>query len=197
MGQIARTKYNSEADEQASQLVAALDREWNKKHEYNLNRIKKFESAQAIVRSTPEVQIAVARKIIELVAECARRAKAHGKSNWFAEKDCPWGCTYFLSSHLKRRLSFSEEDLFRMFSDVADIGFISASQFEFVSSLVSVLERHVEQESLSKRLRVIIRTVHGNLVGKGKVRRLWEPDAHDRKAAARIERILTGPLDLN
>jgi hypothetical protein len=192
----AKESIASETSVKAARLVTALDKEWNKKQEYNLNAIKKFESAQAILQSVPEVQIAVAHRIIELVAECAKRAKARDKSDWFTEKNCPWGCTYFLSSQLKRRLPFCEEDLFRMFGDIADIGFISASQFPFVGSLVSALERHVERETLSKRLRVVIGTVHDNLLGQGKVRRLWEPDADDRKAAARIERLLMGPLDL-
>ncbi len=84
-----------------------------------------------------------------------------------------------------------------MFEFVARIEFISASQFPFVGSLVSALERYGAKELLSPRLRKVAGTVRDTLLGTGKHRRLWDPDAADRKTAARIERLLSGPLDLN
>ena len=181
----------------AAELVSALNGEWAKKREYNLNGLKKFESAQAILKSDPQVQIAVAKYIIESICGIAKREQARGRRDWFTARDFPWGAAYFLSSHLKRRLPIGEETLIEMFGQVADVGFISASQFEFLGSLVSALERHAAKESLSPKLRKVIESVLINLMGKGTCHRLWEADAADRYVVARIERILAEPLDLN
>jgi len=185
---------------EAAQLVDDLNQAWSKNPEFNLRELKKFPSAAAILSASPEMRAAVARRILEVVAAFANRALKNGNDRWFSEQTFPWGAVYLESSLLKQRIPFSEADLVEMLERLVGIGFLSASQFEFVGALVGTLEKHAETQQLSPRLRDACSKFGDMLVGRQTTaarRRLWNPDAADRKAAARLERLLAGPLALN
>ena len=181
---------NSEIQLQARKLVVDLDEAWARDHEYNLNKLKKYPTGEAILKATPEIQIAVARRILDVVGEFVERGKRKGEKNWFTLARFPWGCVYLQSSLLKKKLPFTTEDFEHMFGTLRKIGIISASQFDFIGSLVGALERHAEGHELSPQLRKDVGGFSEMLLGR-------QPDASDRKAGERLRRLLDGMLDLN
>jgi hypothetical protein len=56
---------NSAIQLEARKLVVDLDKAWVRDQEYNLNKLKKYPAAEAILKATPEIQIAVVRRILE------------------------------------------------------------------------------------------------------------------------------------
>ncbi|HRI12296.1 MAG TPA: hypothetical protein PLX89_04755 [Verrucomicrobiota bacterium] len=183
---------------QASVLVDALSQAWTRCREYNLNSLKKFPSAQAILKASPSVQVAVAREILARVADFAKRGKSNGVADWFTETGFPWGCVYFQSSLLKKALPFTSPELEEMFGRLADAEIVSASQFEFIGSLVGALERHVATNELTPPLRHLANHFSELLLGKNLSwadRLGWSPDAATRRAANRIQHLLARTRD--
>ena len=180
---------------QTIQLVDDLDKAWARKHEYNLNELKKFPSAQVILKSPPALRAFVVQRILKLFGEFGARRIEKGNPSWAPGDRFPWGCIYIVSSLLKRPLPFSDQDFGEMFGSLLKAGFINASQFEFIGPLIGALARHAEKLTLSPRLRNLIRKFSDMLMGRGMGRpEEWPPSAADRKAAARIQRILAGPM---
>ena len=181
---------NSEMQSQARKLVVDLDEAWARNHEYNLNKLKKYPAAETILKATPEIQIAVVRRILDLVEEFVERGKRKGEKNWFTLARFPWGCVYLQSSLLKKKLPFMTADFEHLFGTLRKIGVISASQFDFIGSLVGALERHAEAHELSPQLRKDVDGFSQMLLSD-------YPDADSRKAGDRLRRLLHGMLDLN
>ena len=186
-----------QAESDATRLIDALNQAWTKHPEYNLNRLKKFPSAQSILQSPAIVQVAVVRQIVDLFVICARREKNPQSLEWAPGPGFPWGSIYLASSLLKKALPFHGKDFEEMLEGLANVGYITASQFEFITPLIGALEQYAEQHPLSKRLRKICSQFSEVLTGRGMVG--WTgsaPIAADRRAAKRIERLLLGPLQL-
>src|SRR5689334_23773560 len=124
----------SEVQSLAQRLVAELAEAWARDRDYNLNVLRRRPAAQAILKAEAEVQIAVARRILDIVGEYAAQGGMEDESRWYSRPRFPWGCVYLASSILKRKLSCTTADFEHMFAILVSVGRISASQFEFIGA---------------------------------------------------------------
>ena len=80
------------------------------------------------------------------------------------------------------------------------MGYVSASQFEFLSALATALRKNLQKQQLSAELRKAAELLRDNLLGKNRgpqKTRGWVPDAADRRVAQQLDTILRGGLALN
>lgn len=187
----------------AKLLLKALEKERSGTTIYLGKAMKSFPTTKAILDAGPDLQMALVQHVVETFSRLGAETQPDA-NYWWGDPHLPWGSAEMADKLLRRRLPFSDQDLAEMLEKLARIGLLTTAVVPCVEKLVAEVERRGGERPLAPGLLKAVGRIADGLTGRKLSRtaaRLWKQEEHapvarDRKLAARIDRLLEGPLDL-
>jgi hypothetical protein len=185
---------------QAKQWIDQVEKDRNSATLALGKAAKSWPSTKAILTAEPALKVAFVAEVVAIYGTLGvRTGKISSVTAWFHDQNVPSGAEEVARLLLRKRLPFSDGTLAWMFEQIAGMEFVTFAPV--LQPLVSELEKRADEKPLTSPIRkALSRVADGLLVKHWKQvdAENWRlPRAADRKLAARIERLLSGPLDLN
>jgi hypothetical protein len=161
---------------------------------------KERPTTKTLLAASPELQVAFVRQVVARFAQLGvRDQKSHGTNEWFRGSGVPAAGEEVAKLIMRKRLPFTEEMIAEMLEQIAGMDFVTFAPV--MDQLVRELEKRAGEAPLSPRIRKATAQVIDELLVKHWPRALAEdhafPRAADRKLAARLQSLLSGPLKLS
>ncbi len=114
---------------------------------YSFECLKDLAPTKAILAAAPEMQVLVVREIIDRLGAIRGRL-GHPNRQWHER----YPSLLLVSRMLRRKLPFDDDDLAFMIRRTTQVETVSTYYFPFLTSLVTIAQRHVKAHGLSDAL---------------------------------------------